>query len=222
MPIHPFNGETFVAFLDISGFKELMKQNDKALKALNRLYQIGFDTISDGAEIEGLFVSDCGILFVRNTDNICSDFKKLMEGIKKINRAMLNDNFTTVSSVAFGQFKYQDKLEIAGIEKNAIYGGAYVDAFLDVEKGEPRIKSGQCRIVKKNLPTELKTYLDSNDDEFSSMFKTSPKDTKHYIYYWNLDNENQIENFEKQYNDSYKLVFQGFLDALKNGRQHLA
>lgn len=30
---------------------------------------------------------------------------------------MLNDNFTTVSSVAFGQFRYGDKLQIAGIEK---------------------------------------------------------------------------------------------------------
>ena len=217
MPIHPFNGQTFVAFIDISGFKELMKQDNNALKALNKFYQIGFDTINGSAEIEGIFVSDCGILFVRSSADLCLDFKKLIEGIKRINRAMLADNFTTVSSVAFGQFKYQDKLEIEGIAKNAIYGGAYVEAFLDVEKGEPKIKSGQCRILKKNLPTEVKAYLDANNDEFSKMFKTLPKDSKHFIYYWNLDNDNQIENFEEQYNNSYKLVYQGYLNALKNG-----
>lgn len=32
MPISEFDGYTFVAFLDISGFKELMKQGNRALK----------------------------------------------------------------------------------------------------------------------------------------------------------------------------------------------
>ncbi len=140
MPLQPYSGEAFVAFLDISGFKELMKQNNRALKALNKLYQTGFDLINNGGGIEGLFVSDCGFLFVENTDDACADFKKLIEGIKRINRTMLADSFTTVASVAFGQFKYQDKLEIEGIEKNAIYGGAYVEALLDLEKGIRKLK----------------------------------------------------------------------------------
>jgi hypothetical protein len=42
MPLHPFDGQTFVAFLAISGFKELMKQIDKALKALNLLVGLTF------------------------------------------------------------------------------------------------------------------------------------------------------------------------------------
>lgn len=65
MPIHDFHGETFVAFIDISGFKELMKNDDDALKALSRLYQAGYNVLQERNGVEGLFVFDCGILFVR-------------------------------------------------------------------------------------------------------------------------------------------------------------
>jgi hypothetical protein len=41
MPIRPFNGDTFVAFIDISGFKNLMKKR-LAQKALKKLYNYGY------------------------------------------------------------------------------------------------------------------------------------------------------------------------------------
>jgi hypothetical protein len=71
MPISDFEGNTFIAFLDISGFKELMKDGKKAWKAIDRLYQYGYDLISENNKqndfrVEGLFVSDSGVLFVRN------------------------------------------------------------------------------------------------------------------------------------------------------------
>jgi len=43
MPVQNFSGETFVAFMDISGFKEMMKDKHQAVKALDRLYQTGFE-----------------------------------------------------------------------------------------------------------------------------------------------------------------------------------
>lgn len=211
MPILPFDDDTFVAFLDISGFKELMRQNN-AIRALNRLYQIGFDTIRDGARIEGLFVSDSGILFVRKSGNNYEDLKNLLGGIKRINRELLRDNFMTTTSIAYGHFKYQDKIEIPGIEKNAVYGGAYVEAFLDSEKTEPRIKAGQVRLLIKDLPIDVTTILDIQTDEFSCFLK---KKGRHYYYYWSLENYGDINELDRKYSDSYKLVFQGILNALK-------
>jgi len=38
MPIADFNGNTFVAFTDISGFKELMKNDLVALDAIKEFY----------------------------------------------------------------------------------------------------------------------------------------------------------------------------------------
>ena len=47
MPINNFDGETYVAYIDISGFKELMQDEERALRALDRLYQTGYDIIRD-------------------------------------------------------------------------------------------------------------------------------------------------------------------------------
>ena len=66
MPILDFNGDTFVAFTDISGFKELMKNDRNALESIRHFYQSGYNVLQTIGNIEGFFVSDCGILFARN------------------------------------------------------------------------------------------------------------------------------------------------------------
>lgn len=62
-----FNGHTCVAFLDIAGFKKMMNNRQKAYHALDCFYEIGYDELSNQAnhtpQVNGLFVTDCGILF---------------------------------------------------------------------------------------------------------------------------------------------------------------
>ncbi len=62
----------------------------------------------------------------------------------------------------------------------------------------------------------MRTYLETKSDDFAKLFRSMSTNHKHYYYYWNLEKENQIEEFEKQYNDSYKLVYQGIIDSLKH------
>ena len=204
MPIADFNGETFVAFTDISGFKELMKDDMRALGAIRNFYQIGFDVLQERSNVEGFFVSDCGILFSRIGNNN-EKMNDLLLAVKDINCRMLSLNYMLTTSIAFGHFNYQGKIEVPGIEKNPIYGGAYVLAFLDNEKGRTKIQPGQCRIIKKNLPD-----LNLNDS-----FKLR-EIGNYFYYYWNVDTEDEIESFEKKYRDSYSLKFSGMLKALKN------
>ena len=209
MPVQNYNGQTFVAFLDISGFKELMKDDKKALEALRRLYQAGYDALQAAEGVEGFFVSDSGILFVR-TGTVHERLKKILEVIKTINARMLTRDYMLTTSIAYGNFDYHDKLEFDGIEKNPIYGYAYVQAFLDNETGNPRIQPGQCRLVKNGLPDELN--LDHSD---FSLLNQKGNDNSHVYFYWNVENQNQIADFEQQYNDSYKLKYTGMLSALK-------
>jgi len=42
MPIQHFQGDTFVAFMDISGFKSMMDEGQRALHALDAYYNAGF------------------------------------------------------------------------------------------------------------------------------------------------------------------------------------
>lgn len=209
MPVQNYSGQTFVAFLDISGFKELMKDDRKALEALKRLYQSGYDALRDANGVEGFFVSDSGILFVR-TGSTHERLVKILSVIKQINRRMLQRDYMLTTSIAYGNFDYHDKLEFDGIEKNPIYGYAYVQAFLDNETGSPRLQPGQCRLVTRNLPDNI----DLLNGDFS-LLKQKGNDNSHRYYYWNVNHQNEIENFEEAYNDSYKLKYTGMLKALK-------
>jgi len=210
MAIADFQGNTFVAFLDISGFKDLMRNDKDALLALKTLYQAGYDILQRRNGIEGFFVSDSGILFVRSERNLNEELFKLLDAIKFINSRMLESNYMLTTSIAYGYFDYHGKLEFDGIEKNPIYGNAYVNAFLDNEKGSPKLQPGECRLLLKNLPIEI----DFEKENFS-LLKTKGNNPRYRYFYWNLNNHIHIEEFEKQYNDSYKLKYAGMLGALK-------
>lgn len=208
MPVQNFEGDTFVAFTDISGFKELMKDNVKGLNALRIFYQAGYDALRIQNGVEGFFVSDCGILFAR-VGTHQERLSNILLAVKTINRSMLQNNFMLTTSIAYGHFNYHDKLEFDGIEKNPIYGNAYVQAFLDNETGTPRIQPGQCRLMMQGMPVDI----DINSFE---LLHSKRNNNRHMYYYWNLESRDEINHFENNYNDSYKLKYSGMLTALKN------
>jgi hypothetical protein len=207
MPISYFNDNTFVAFTDISGFKELMKNDQNALESIKHFYQSGYNILQSIENIEGFFVSDCGILFARK-GSVEDKLRDILSAVEQINKEMLSENYMLTTSIAYGHFNYQGKIEFQGIEKNPIYGEAYVKAFLDNETGTPRLQPGQCRVCKESLPE-----IDLN--QFNKLIEKRPN-SKHYNYYWNVTTELQIKDFEKQYKNSYSLKYSGMLNALKN------
>lgn len=208
MALENFDNNTFVAFLDISGFKVMMKDDLKAINALNHLYQTGFDVLNNQnttKQIEGLFISDCGVLFMKDIKKSKSEqLECLLKVIKSINSKLLQHDIMLTTSIAYGHFSYQEKIEFSGIEKNQVYGGAYVKAFLDNENGKPKIQAGQCRLLKENLPDDFKI-----DSEFIR------EKGSHFYYYWNVDNPGKINDFLNDYQNSYNLKYEGFKNALK-------
>lgn len=218
MPVEDFEGNTFVAFLDISGFKILMRDEQRALRALGRFYETGFLVLHEqnnigNYRVDGFFVSDSGILFVRNgNEGTYEQLESVLRAVERINRAMLNNDFMLTTSIAYGRFSYRGRFEFTGIEKNPIYGGAYVHAFLDNENGSPKIQPGQCRVIKRNLPPLFDNLLHQNHSPLLGRMRDTGK---HYEFYWMVDDEWEIEDFKKQYNDAYDLKYAGMLKALK-------
>lgn len=206
MPIADFNGETFVAFLDISGFKEMMKgDGSQAVYALDRLNVAGYDVLKHNRDIAGFFISDCGVLFVKNeTMNKKEQLESMLKVVKDINKRLIKNDIMTTTSISYGHFSYHNRIEFNGISKNPIYGNAYVTAFLDNETGTPKLEPGQCRIVFNN-----------NEDIEEYNISLLKKTIKHYYYYWMLKDERDVENFKKEYTNSYKLKYTGMLSALK-------
>lgn len=216
MPINTYSGNTFVAFCDISGFKELMKNNKKAVEALDKFYSIGYEVLrakffGDAIKIEEFFISDSGILFIRmnSISNKVDGLNLLLMTLSKLNRELLTHNIMLTTSIAYGPFSYQERVEFQGIEKNPIYGNAYVSAFLDNENAKPKIQPGQCRIVKKNLPEEI------NIERLTTIDERLQNKEKHIYFYWMVDSSDQIKDFEKSYNDSYKQKYSGMIKSLK-------
>ncbi|MGB3478934.1 MAG: hypothetical protein WBB67_07220 [bacterium] len=225
MPITNYDGETFVAYMDIAGFKELMREEKEALKVLDKFYQSGYSLLRNQDttyRIEGIFVSDCGVLFARRDNNptpcASGNLLTLLEKIKQINIKMRDSGYMVTTSIAYGKFRYQQRIEFEGIDKNQIYGNAYVTAFLDNEKGKPRIQPGQCRIIKQNLPANISNFIMHNENnDFFKMIRKRRGDGEHYYYYWMVDNPVEIEKFEQNYGNSYILKYAGMLKALKGG-----
>jgi len=224
MPLESYEGETFVAFMDISGFKELMRNENDAWRALDKFYNAGYLILGihslETNKIDGLFVSDNGVLFVRRENqsilNTKESLKEILTVVKEINIKMRRNDIMLTTSIAYGKFKYQERIEFAGIEKNPIYGDAYVSAFLNNENGKPKIQPGQCRIIKKNLPEIIKNSIEEdNPSEIFKMIKERNGDNKHFYYYWMVNTPHDINEFERRYTNSYILKYEGMLRALK-------
>ncbi len=228
MPIEDFEGETFVAFLDISGFKDLMKNEEKAINALDKFYKYGYNVISEhllinslkSAALEGIFISDCGILFVSTNHTNRSNreknisFRSILRAVKRINKNMLNHDVMLKTSIAYGKFKYSKKIEFIGISKNQFFGNAYISAYIDMEKTLPKIQPGECRIVKKNFPLK-KELTEPTNNEIFHLIKEKYNDKAHYYFYWMIENFSQILEFERMYSELYNLKYKGMLDVLK-------
>ncbi|MDD2904961.1 MAG: hypothetical protein WBK95_10390 [Sulfurimonas sp.] len=187
MPNNDFSGKTFVAFVDISGFKNMM-QKKQAGDALMEFYSIGYRTLGEHPDISGVFISDCGILYHNGVaGDINTKLQSILDAIKKINEKMLEKNYLLTTSIAYGEFEYRNKIELENMTKNSFQGYAYLDAYLDSEdKGIHKLKAGECRVL---ISDDLGTINLGNPN----IKKTS----KHFYYYWMLQENQTIAGYEQ-------------------------
>ncbi len=198
IPIENFEGTTWIAYMDISGFKKFMQEN-KGLNVLNKFMDDAYQELGTTEIFDGIFFSDSGVVFYpqrisKNNDRVI--FRVLNELLKFIKR--LNTRYMTPSSkwedvsfltkccVAFGDFKFQNKEENNHILKGPVYGRGYVKAYLSIEKNIPHgMEIGEVRILYYNLKRAFYSKFKENTeyDEFNHLYQFS-KD--HTYYSWTL------------------------------------
>jgi hypothetical protein len=231
MHIEDFESQgTFVAFLDISGFKKMMNDKKKMWKALDSFYQQGYNALinqrQDCPRVEGIFISDSGILFVRHKRS-GKDVRKLivlMKIIKIINERLLIDKIHLTTSIAYGQFEYRNKFGFEGLIKNSLAGYAYLDAFQDTET-KPKALPGQCRIIAEHLPQKVKKAIEKgiragNKNPFAIMKRVGKvgqmEDAKYYYFCWMAKNSQEIGEIAA----GYKLAKESKYIAIHEILQH--
>ena len=198
--LNNFSGQTFVAFIDICGFKAMMSEENKASRALDKFYQIGYDELQACRDINGIFISDCGILYVTRDTSKEEKLEILLRIVKSINLKMLDANYMLTTNIAYGDFFYQERRGFNGISKNLMMGNAYVKAFLD-SQAKPKIDVGECRILKEDI-----------EEDFFNNLHLCPRG-KYFYYYWNVEDPEKIDLFKKDYKDSRYI---GALQVLKD------
>lgn len=192
MPVPEFDGDTFVAFIDIAGFKAMMADGNRALLALDAFYSAGYrvldrhrnnDASNDGVIVDGIFVSDCGVLFVRGErgPNL-PRLEQLCSVVQRIHQRTFESAVQLTTSIAWGKFSYQERIEFPGIEKNPIYGNAYLAAFIDNERGMPKLYPGECRLIRDDdLPPDVVNFCLAKRGAIASRMRETPN---HFYYEW--------------------------------------
>ncbi|KKL73640.1 hypothetical protein LCGC14_2072880 [marine sediment metagenome] len=220
-----YNGSTLVAFTDISGFKKMMrKDSNVAYQKMRAFYNIGYTSLFGHHQlkpyVEGLFFSDCGILFVRD-GTPQNQINNLLNIIKQINREILKERIMLTTSIAYGEFSFANLKVHNNIQKTPIYGRGYLNAYLNAEVWSPKMEPGQCRITLKELPNEYKKHFENNEfcirrGSLKLQTISSKYDNDYLYYYWMLDKSSGIKNFEERYTESYKYIKRcKYLEMLK-------
>jgi hypothetical protein len=219
-----YEGNTYVGYLDISGFKQMMSDNRKKAECvLDGFYGTIYDNVyranfgdSTRVKFNAVVVSDCAVLFLSRQDSAGRNDVDKIEGlsiileiIKNMNRTFINHHypFITTCSIAYGQLHYENRKEIDYIRKNCIRGQAYIDAFSDSESNEPRMQPGECRILKKSLKIALP------DNRLFSLLKSKGK---HYYFYWMLQDERNINNYELSYKGTKENMYDSLVRLMQD------
>lgn len=187
MSVLPFpEANTFVAFIDIAGFKSMMDDGQRGPLALDALYRAGFEVLRDHQlrhepSVDGFFLSDCGVLFVRGEQESADvRLASLCRVISQIHHRTFEKAIQLTTSIAWGIFSYKDRIEFPGIEKNPICGNAYITAFADNE-GLPKLYPGECRLRREGLPPDVVEFCTNRQGPIAGRMRETPL---HFYYEW--------------------------------------
>lgn len=205
--VESYHGKSYVAYLDISGFAEMMKDLDSAKTVLNDFYTTIFDyceTQNTGfPRISMIAASDCCVLFTRKSgkSDRLSGLSLILDFVRQVNRKyILTDRsqpFMTTCSVAYGRFDYEDRRDSADLRKNYLFGMPYLKVVLDQNQGKPKIRASECRLLKQTIPN---LRMLQNESPSSLILR---RGRRHY-FYWMLNTPNDQSNFDRDYADAYK------------------
>jgi hypothetical protein len=194
-----------------------------ALKVLRRFFKIGYDKTNPQErhydnQIQGLFVSDCCVLWTVESDsNKVILISLILKAIRDINKAVLDDplmkreKIMLKTSVAYGEFEYIETQCHQLIQKELIFGDAYIRAFDD---NSARLDPGLCRlVVDEKFPDAIKSIINGNENKGEFLRLVKKKGNKFY-FFWNCDTSEDIDRFWTEFHNSKKVMYEKMYEAL--------
>jgi len=182
----------------------MMTDIESARRTLDTFFSKIFELCENhtsSPRINAVVAFDCCVVFTRNEglkDKI-PGLLNILEFIKQVNRAFIIDPFRpfmTTSSIAYGNFDYEDRAEVADIRKNYLFGRPYLSAVLDQKKGKPKIRPGECRLLARRS----RSWEPRSNRQLSPILSRG----KRSYFYWMLNDPAQQRRFEDAYREAYR------------------
>ena len=209
--MNDFDGQTWVAFSDLSGLKALYEKNpEDAAEALDKFYNAVYDVQEEQSPINAIVVSGCAIFWI-DIRNCVNELGTILGHLKELHRKMLPD-YLLRTTIAYGHFKYQQRLEISTIRKNMIIGLAYLDAYANNDK----IDHGAIVVVQ--LP-EGTSYRDLHFVN-KPMIKVHCPKKGFCEYFWAVENHRQIKNFIEEREEANIATFSKLKELYSGSQNH--
>lgn len=221
--VEGYNNNTWVAFLDVSGFKrEVGEGIALAASILDKFYQKMYDAclnINTNNErmhlpiINMVAASDCAVVFSRppsgdntfptndNSNEKTKSLSSILNFVQRVNCLLIDPeprpSVLTTCTFAYGFFVYQDKRELSDMRKNCFLGTPYIEAYMDNEK--LKSQPGYSRIIAKDPHFRL---ADLPETEPFSLLR---EQNDYWHFYWMLDSLNNFDDFEKEHQEACHL-----------------
>jgi len=197
----------------------LRTSRQQAREALNKFYNEVYrfrmpykrrDISENRVILNVISISDCAIIFSRNIrDNERDKIRgltSLLSYIRFVNRSLIRSysnqpQLLTKCSICYGNFNFEIRDVEEGIDKEFLYGLAYLNAYIDTEINYPKLDVGECRIIKRNLPNNIISILENQDEIInrSNVFSFLRDENNYYYFYWMLNNIEQLNTFKNEY-----------------------
>lgn len=113
----------------------MMKEREKAYEALDHLFESVFELQqNNNRSVKALAVSDCVIAWVGSRHGRESRLKQIIEFAEGLHIRMASHRYLMRTTIAWGDFEYEDRLQLHNLQKSMIWGGAYLNAYVNNKK----------------------------------------------------------------------------------------
>lgn len=192
-----FEGDTYVAFSDLCGFKMMMKDRNRAYEALDFLFNTVYRLQRGNHNVNALAVSDCVISWAAINEHKHAQLREIVQFAENLHRELARERYLMTTTISYGDFRYEDRIQLSNLQKSLLMGGAYVDAFL---------KNAKSKVGRILLLNEGMNHMHTARPDVFEPWKWMKK--KHgWEYFWptnRLDDIARLKGMRANQNNNYE------------------
>lgn len=217
-----------MAFLDLCGFRVMMNTPKKAEAILDEFFRTVYEEVGNSRQrtevVDCIVVSDCAVAFARTENSEHDDLNgtnrgnieaqrlvSLLEFVERVAVRMITREVALKGSIMYGPLKYLQTVAGPGRVKAKFLGKAYLNAYVDVERGLPELGLGQIRIGPRS---KIKNLLDHHP-EFYTRYRIHPKKGNFYLY-WMLRSLGERQKYDSGLAVRYIKLYDPIISWIKS------